>query len=494
MAVANPRVGICAIAKNEALYLEEWVEYHRLVGFGPIRVYNHESTDNSVAVLARLQAAGHAEAVDWLAPGGKKPQWTAYEHGLAELRERTDWLAFIDLDEFVVLPQHDSIQAFIADHTHLDALAINWRMFGSSGHERHEPGLVVERFTRCARPSYAGNRSVKSLARTAVIEVPRVHTCHFTEGTAYETVLGEQIPRSTGKSRAVSHDVIRINHYFTRSREEWAAKAARGRGAKSSDHPLKHRTDAEFNQNDRNEAQDTELVAFAPALHAAIAELDGVEVEHAELAVAGATPDKEAPTAQERRELRRLLPMVRETGWIASRLARQSIDADGRPLPWITYPAIDFLSERVTREMRVFEFGSGNSTLWWAQRVAHVTTVEHDDEWVRRLVGTTPANVDLHHADLGDAYATFAAGTGARYDVIVVDGRQRVRCARASIESLREGGVIVWDDTERSRYASGIRALEKAGFRRLRFVGMSPLSSAASETSVFYRADNCLGI
>jgi hypothetical protein len=258
---AELRVAICAIAKNEGAYLREWVAYHHLLGFDPIIVYDHESDDESPAVLSQLEDRGVVEVVLWSAPPERKPQWLAYEDGLRRLQGRADWVALIDLDEFFVLPRHDTIQAFLAEYGHLEAIAVNWKMFGTSGHQRREPGLVIERFTRCAPGTFGGNRSIKTLARLDAIEIPRVHTCHFREGVTYRTVTGEEIPEGAGRSREVSHDVIRLNHYFTRSREEWEAKVHKGRGAKPVGHPLKHRTETEFVHNDRNDEEDTEILA-----------------------------------------------------------------------------------------------------------------------------------------------------------------------------------------------------------------------------------------
>jgi hypothetical protein len=267
-------VAICAIAKNEGPYLAEWVAYHRLIGFDPIRIYEHESTDDSAAILAGLQDAGQVETVAWTAPADLKPQWVAYEDGLEQLRGRADWIAFIDLDEFIVLPKHDTIQEFLAEHDDLDAIAINWKMFGSSGETEHRPGLVIERFTRCSKQFFRGNRAVKTLARIEAIEVPRVHTCTFAPDVRYVTVSGEELGPGVGESEGVSHDEIRINHYFTRSREEWAEKAARGRGAKPANHPKKHRTLEEFERNDRNEAEEHDILAFAPRVKEAVAAVD----------------------------------------------------------------------------------------------------------------------------------------------------------------------------------------------------------------------------
>jgi Glycosyl transferase family 2 len=268
-----PRAATCAIAKNEGPYLEEWVAYHHLIGFEPILVYNHESDDDSAAVLARLARHGLAEAVPWTVPAERKPQWLAYEDGVRRLAGRADWLALIDLDEFIVLPRHSTIQDFLLEFGWLQAIAVNWKIFGSAGRQHREPAPVVERFTRCAERRFHGNRSVKTLARLDAIVTPRVHTCDFRPGVRYRTAAGEEIPPGVGRSSRVSHEVICINHYFTRSREEWHAKAARGRGAKPIGHPLKHRTESDFVQNDRNEEEDTTILRHLPQLKEQMARL-----------------------------------------------------------------------------------------------------------------------------------------------------------------------------------------------------------------------------
>ncbi len=194
--------------------------------------------------------------------------------------------------------------------------------------------------------------------------------------------------------------------------------------------------------------------------------------------------------------MRALLPALEANGWILSRLRRQSVDATGQPLPWMAYAAIDFLSERVSPGMRVFEFGSGNSTLWWASRVSEVLAVEHDEGWAQRVAERLPPNAEVTHAALepGDDYVEKAARSGHSFNVVVVDGRHRVRSALASVGCLAEDGVIVWDNSERTRYERGLDALARQGFRRIRFTGLAPIGTAMTETSILYRRHNCLGI
>lgn len=191
-----------------------------------------------------------------------------------------------------------------------------------------------------------------------------------------------------------------------------------------------------------------------------------------------------------------LLPYLTDRGWIESRRRKESVDQNGQPIPWITYPALDFLERRIRPDMTVFEFGGGNSTLWWAKRTRHVTTVEHDASWASRLIELIPSNVNLTHVPLekGGDYSQHAQRSGGKYHIIVVDGRDRVNCAVSSVHSLCPDGVIVWDNTERRRYNPGITALGEMGFRRVEFRGPAPINTWESETSVFYRPGNCLGI
>jgi glycosyltransferase involved in cell wall biosynthesis len=258
------RIAICAVARNEGPYIAEWVAYHRLLGFDHIVVYDNESTDETPEVLASLEEQGWLRARPWQAPPDAHAQRLAYKDGLRRLRKGFAWVAMIDLDEFIVLPQHDTIHDFVADFESFDAIAMNWKVFGTSGCHEREPGLVIERFQRCAKLAHSGNHNVKTLARPRTIQKPNVHNHKFRPDVTYRTVLGEEIPEDVGKSRLVSHDVIRVNHYFTKSREEWDAKVARGRATKPSGHPEKFRTERHFEMHDRNEDQEHDILRLVP--------------------------------------------------------------------------------------------------------------------------------------------------------------------------------------------------------------------------------------
>jgi hypothetical protein len=192
----------------------------------------------------------------------------------------------------------------------------------------------------------------------------------------------------------------------------------------------------------------------------------------------------------------RIHPYLDQSGWFASVKLERPVDRQRNPVPWYTYPAIAYLAAKDFSDLTVFEFGSGGSTLWWAARARRVTAVEHHPAWVEEMRPQLPDNVDYLHRTLeyGGDYARTAADQGGPFDIIIVDGRDRVNCARNSVGCLSDQGVVIWDNSERSRYEPGYAVLAGAGFRRLDFHGLGPIHGAAWMTSIFYRDGNCLGL
>jgi len=189
------------------------------------------------------------------------------------------------------------------------------------------------------------------------------------------------------------------------------------------------------------------------------------------------------------------LGYLRETGWIRSRREGGAVDKDGEPIPWYTYPAIRFLEDRIPSDVRVFEFGMGNSTCWWGKRAAQVTTVEHDRSWYEKVARSMPGNVEVTLAPVdSDDYIAAAARSDAAFDILVIDGRRRVRCCENSIDKLSARGVVIWDDFHREHYRSRSGFLRDAGFKELPLWGMTPLVAREALTSIFYRQENCLGL
>ena len=156
-------------------------------------------------------------------------------------------------------------------------------------------------------------------------------------------------------------------------------------------------------------------------------------------------------------------------------------------VPWLPFALVDELTGAVGSGTRVFEYGGGGSTLWFLDRGAQVITVEHDDAWAAELLGHTGSSRDfaLVRHPAGEQYV----GAIDRYpdgyfDVVVVDGRDRVRCARAAMAKVRPGGLLILDDVDRPRYGSVFATVP---WPSRTIVGFAPCKPTLAYTAVFSR-------
>ena len=185
-----------------------------------------------------------------------------------------------------------------------------------------------------------------------------------------------------------------------------------------------------------------------------------------------------------------------EIGWIESFKKQLPIDKEGNALPWVTYSFIDFISNRLNKTMDIFEYGSGNSTLWYAEKTNSVISIENDKQWFEKIKNSLPSNAQIYYEELvyGGKYSKFSEKLEKNFDIVIVDGRDRVNCMISAVNSIKEEGIIILDDSERKSYQDGIEFLIKKGFKRIDFWGISPGLFYKKCTTIFYKNKNCLGI
>lgn len=157
--------------------------------------------------------------------------------------------------------------------------------------------------------------------------------------------------------------------------------------------------------------------------------------------------------------------------------------------PWLPFRLIDELESMVGPSSRVFEYGGGGSTLWFLDRGAEVVTVEHEPFWAARLRSLVDSpRWFLLERGSDDAYATYVEAISdfpeCSFDVVIVDGRERVRCAHRALPYVRPGGWLIVDDVDRTRYAAG---LSDVGWPRRDVVGFAPAKPSLAHTAVFVR-------
>lgn len=165
-------------------------------------------------------------------------------------------------------------------------------------------------------------------------------------------------------------------------------------------------------------------------------------------------------------------------------------DNRGEPIPWYTYPAIEFLERRDFVGRSVLEFGGGGSTSWWGARASSVTTVETDLAWYAYLRARAGSNVDLlyfdpaTHSDTTLTSAIAERLSGTVYDIVVIDGRPRAHIVQFALDHVSADGAIIVDNAEGYDLLS---VIQKYDVNRIDFYGFVPVVSLKHCTSLLFR-------
>ncbi len=203
--------------------------------------------------------------------------------------------------------------------------------------------------------------------------------------------------------------------------------------------------------------------------------------------------------------------------WLRSRRRSYLLDA---PSPWLTFDAIDVLRDRMRDGMKVFEYGSGGSTLFWLQWSVQLVSVEHDGEWYAVVKGRLPGHSSVDYrlvppepyaernlqADPADPLAyvssdenlrgrTFRRYTSqidefpdAHFDIVLIDGRARPSCIHHAARKVTKGGVLVLDNADRDYYVARVEASLR-GFNRSAYPGAGPCNPLTWRTDIYARPE-----
>jgi len=260
-----PRYGLAAMirVKDEARFLPEWLAHHLELGVEHVWVYDNNSTDGTAAVVAPFVDQGTVTVVPWPTVPASP---ASHEHFLARFGPACTWVAFLDTDEFLHEGEPGALAATLAT-TSGPGLGINWRYYGSAGHERIPDGLVTELFDRADADLC---HHVKVIVRPAeVYRYRNSHNFYYRRGRLARTPDGRRVYGTFVTPPANPRLVI--NHYVYRSREDYERKATRGFvDASGAREQARHagRAAAEFDRH--NEAA---IPVPAPALAATAARL-----------------------------------------------------------------------------------------------------------------------------------------------------------------------------------------------------------------------------
>jgi hypothetical protein len=249
---------LVAIARDEERSILEWLAHHLALGFEQISIYDHESSDRMPALVDAVGAAGFpVTRIPWHPRVDQSPQLSAYADAPSRF-ESADWLAFFDLDEFLVLHRvrlRDWLGGMPPDAS---AVGINWLTFGSGGRLTADYELVRDAFRTGPARALSNNRHIKSIIRPRTIRGMHSHAAVLEHGI-YVHPDGTPLvmPRKHGVSDRVEHSVAQLHHYQLKSRAEFEAKIAKGRVGMRLDSPDRIRENAEALWRKLNRADET---------------------------------------------------------------------------------------------------------------------------------------------------------------------------------------------------------------------------------------------
>jgi len=201
---------VAMIFQDEAPYLKEWIEFHKLMGAEHFYLYNNLSTDNYFDVLYPYIVSGEVELIEWPHKPESLSEWNAfqciaYQDALKKAKGKTKWLAILDSDEFLVPVYDDNIIHLLSryDKKNIGGVLGYWIVFGTSFVKKiPENQLLIENLVLNGGP---GKNHYKTIIQPSKVQdILNPHFAVYKKG--FEHV-------------AVPQSELQINHYWTR--DEW---------------------------------------------------------------------------------------------------------------------------------------------------------------------------------------------------------------------------------------------------------------------------------
>ena len=250
------RIGICAIAKNEDFYIDEFIRYHLKLGVDQICVFA-----NNWRYSGPFTENFH---VHWYAQDGEVQQLNAYNRFLHNTNlsiQELDWCAFIDVDEYIcVRDVSRSFQDILEEFQAYPSLTINWRLFGSSRLSWDSSHDVVTRFTKCEAVLNKHIKQVvnlKMMRENGMLSKAYFINPHYGNWAAVNLQKNAVIgPFNTQQLDQVQ--LLELNHYAVKTWDECLAKCSRGR----ADASCKRNAEEFFREHDKNDIDNTTAKDF----------------------------------------------------------------------------------------------------------------------------------------------------------------------------------------------------------------------------------------
>lgn len=277
--VADPDrrgIALVAIVKDEAPYISEWIAFHANLGVRSIYIYDNGSTDQTVSLVEGLKLLADVRVVPWMNFGRHiRIQTAAYNHAVANFGRHYRWMMFLDIDEFVFPKQGGDLNETMAIYEGIPAVSLPWQMFGPCGHRLRPDALVIEAYRERAvfPPTNASLLNYKTIADPTAIKWAHTHYSElWDDDGAMFNDAGQRFWRSDRFNIAhATAERLQLNHYFTRSYEEFEQKIGKRRVSKEGRIDNRPSLESRLESINRQTVRDDSAVRFAADVKAALA-------------------------------------------------------------------------------------------------------------------------------------------------------------------------------------------------------------------------------
>lgn len=240
-------LSVCSVVRDEGLYLEEWLDFHQSEGIEHFFMFDNLSQDRTAEILKSRSNVTYIPA-----PYPVRAQMKCYDRFIQGFANQTEWVAFLDADEFLYSRISRSVPTLlklISEDTYgASAVLVHWLLFGSSNHLEYTPDPVIKRFTHRASEV---NPHIKTIAKASkLLGVNDAHS-FIIDGEVVDAV-GNRRKDRTSLYHDGTADILAINHYHTKSKEEYKKKCSR----KRADNGQYRDFESNWACHDRNDVED----------------------------------------------------------------------------------------------------------------------------------------------------------------------------------------------------------------------------------------------
>jgi hypothetical protein len=258
-------ISIAAVMKDEGVNLIEWLEFHKIVGIEHFYLYDNGSTDNTREILQPYIESGE---VSYFYTDMENCQLPCYHNAFTTFADRTRWMAFIDIDEFLFSSTGD-FRRDLGFFEKYSGVVVNWLIFGSNGHIERPDGLVIDSYIRRNKTV---DPHVKTICQPAMVDrVWNPHFFSYKQGFAVNE--NEEVCDSTW-NEAATINRFRINHYFSKSRAEAKNKLGRGKAdVPRTAQNFRYDIDVDKFCSKNNDIEDTVILRYSRDLNTVVNEV-----------------------------------------------------------------------------------------------------------------------------------------------------------------------------------------------------------------------------